>query len=362
MQVVLRIANGKTNVRKVRLQSDTVIGRSPECQLKVASNQISRRHCQILLRETFVAIKDLGSANGTFVNGRRVPPEVEVPLTPGTRVMLGPLHFTIDYEPAGKAAEPALPEVALDTVTNAADASVADADARNRQARAAAAATAQAGSATKPPVAKVVAVKPDTALSTTASSGLSDTAYITPPAQPTVPEKEPPAAAPVPTPAPPAARAIPSTPPSPPAQPVGPARQPTETSDHDFHFGIFAASGSGVVVESAPEIPMLKAPAPIPAITKPEKPGKKGFFQMLGWGKKEASEAGGGPEPANPASPPAPEARERFEVAEAFDEVELVATPGSDHSFDVIIDDEPAVDPESGGSGSDLNRFFNRAK
>jgi pSer/pThr/pTyr-binding forkhead associated (FHA) protein len=101
MQVLLRIANGKSNVRKVRLQADTIIGRSPDCQLKVASNQISRRHCQIFVRQDSVAIKDLGSANGTFVNGRRVPPEVEVPLTPGTRIMLGPLQFTVEYDIPG---------------------------------------------------------------------------------------------------------------------------------------------------------------------------------------------------------------------------------------------------------------------
>ncbi|MDB5389554.1 MAG: Forkhead-associated protein [Planctomycetaceae bacterium] len=101
MQVVLRIANGKSNVRQVRLHADTTIGRSPDCQLKVASNQISRRHCQIVIRDMSVAIKDLGSANGTFVNGRQIPAEVEVPLTPGTRVALGPLQFSVEYELPG---------------------------------------------------------------------------------------------------------------------------------------------------------------------------------------------------------------------------------------------------------------------
>lgn len=106
MQVILRIANGRSNVRKVRLQSDTIIGRSPECQLKVASNQISRRHCQILLRDPMVFIKDLGSGNGTFVNGRQVPPEVMIPLTPGTRVTLGPLQFTVEYDLPGVTGSP----------------------------------------------------------------------------------------------------------------------------------------------------------------------------------------------------------------------------------------------------------------
>jgi hypothetical protein len=110
MQVVLRIANGKSNVRQVRLHADTTIGRSPDCQLKVASNQISRRHCQIVIRDLTVAIKDLGSANGTFVNGRQIPAEVEVPLTPGTRVALGPLQFSVEYDLPGSVSTYSAPD------------------------------------------------------------------------------------------------------------------------------------------------------------------------------------------------------------------------------------------------------------
>lgn len=360
MQVLLRIANGKTNVRKVRLQSDTVIGRSPECQLKVASNQISRRHCQILIRDGFVAIKDLGSANGTFVNGRRVPPEVEVPLTPGTRIMLGPLHFTIDYEPVSQlsvAVVPATQDAATDTVTNASQESVAAAQPQARQPRG-----ESAGSAAKqnspgpgtPQTKSAPAAKLDAALSTTASSGLSDTAYTSPPVPPAEQAGQAEQADAVPN----VISPVPAVTPTPRSgSGVNPPKGPTEASDHDFHFGIFAASGSGVVVESAPEIPLLREPVPIPMVSKTEKPGKRGFFQMLGWGKKNPAQPAVAPDP-NDTADPALAAEPPALVAD--DEIELVAsTDSDDDSLNVLIDDGPAPDSDGSGSSGDLNRIFN---
>lgn len=99
MQVVLRVENNKSNVRQLRLKSaSTTIGRGAECQLKVASDQVSRRHCQILVHDNWVAIVDLGSSNGTFVNSRQIPPHVEIPLTPGTKVGIGGLLFSVEYD------------------------------------------------------------------------------------------------------------------------------------------------------------------------------------------------------------------------------------------------------------------------
>ena len=48
------------------------IGRDPGCDLTVSSDSISRRHAQLELREGQLVVTDLGSANGTFVNGQRV--------------------------------------------------------------------------------------------------------------------------------------------------------------------------------------------------------------------------------------------------------------------------------------------------
>ena len=49
-----------------------VIGRDPGCDFTVSSDSISRRHAQLELLEGRLIVTDLGSANGTFVNGRRV--------------------------------------------------------------------------------------------------------------------------------------------------------------------------------------------------------------------------------------------------------------------------------------------------
>ena len=49
-----------------------VIGRDPGCDFTVSSDSISRRHARLELREGRLMVTDLGSANGTFVNGQRV--------------------------------------------------------------------------------------------------------------------------------------------------------------------------------------------------------------------------------------------------------------------------------------------------
>lgn len=58
----------------VDLKADTtiVIGRSQEADLSVPSNRVSRRHAEIYWKEGRPWIKDLGSQNGTQVNGKRV--------------------------------------------------------------------------------------------------------------------------------------------------------------------------------------------------------------------------------------------------------------------------------------------------
>jgi pSer/pThr/pTyr-binding forkhead associated (FHA) protein len=53
---------------------------------------VSRRHCEFLLEDDGVAVRDLGSANGTFINELRVQ---EKGLKPGDRLSVGPVIFTI---------------------------------------------------------------------------------------------------------------------------------------------------------------------------------------------------------------------------------------------------------------------------
>jgi predicted component of type VI protein secretion system len=51
---------------------DVVIGRSSECQWAIPSSGVSRKHARVSRQGMDVTIEDLGSSNGTFVNGERL--------------------------------------------------------------------------------------------------------------------------------------------------------------------------------------------------------------------------------------------------------------------------------------------------
>lgn len=63
-----------------------LIGRSSACQLVLADDTVSRRHAELRVEEDCWVLRDLGSSNGTWVNGRRV---IEAEVRPGDVVQLG---------------------------------------------------------------------------------------------------------------------------------------------------------------------------------------------------------------------------------------------------------------------------------
>lgn len=76
----------------------TVIGRREDCDLRIAVNDVSRKHCEVTLEDGVLAVADLGSSNGTFVNGQRIKKQA---LTAGDTLQVGPVSFVvqIDGEP-----------------------------------------------------------------------------------------------------------------------------------------------------------------------------------------------------------------------------------------------------------------------
>lgn len=97
MQARLKVLHDKANVKHVKLLPVTLIGRSTECNLKIASSQVSRNHCRITLGADSVFVEDLGSANGTLVDGQLIPAHQAIAISPGTRLIVGPAEFQIDY-------------------------------------------------------------------------------------------------------------------------------------------------------------------------------------------------------------------------------------------------------------------------
>ena len=49
-----------------------VVGRHPECDAQLDSHRVSRRHCILSSEGADVVVRDLGSKNGTWINGQRV--------------------------------------------------------------------------------------------------------------------------------------------------------------------------------------------------------------------------------------------------------------------------------------------------
>jgi Protein of unknown function (DUF3662)/FHA domain len=64
----------------------TMLGRGTDCDLRLVDPGVSRHHAELRVEDGEVVLVDLGSTNGTFVNGQ---PVRRVLLTDGTRVTLG---------------------------------------------------------------------------------------------------------------------------------------------------------------------------------------------------------------------------------------------------------------------------------
>ena len=87
----------------IDLRLPTVLGRGADAKLKLPASTVSRQHCEIYAYEGQIAVRDLGSANGTVVNGHRV--EVPTLVTADDEVTVGPIRFRLVALPAAPATE-----------------------------------------------------------------------------------------------------------------------------------------------------------------------------------------------------------------------------------------------------------------
>jgi pSer/pThr/pTyr-binding forkhead associated (FHA) protein len=102
----LIIQSGKHQGKKLVLpDADVIVGRDDDCQIRLATNDVSRKHCIIRSTPEGLVLRDLGSRNGTLVNDVRV--EQERLLLPGDRVRIGPILLEVPHaRPSQPAAAP----------------------------------------------------------------------------------------------------------------------------------------------------------------------------------------------------------------------------------------------------------------
>src|SRR5262249_1897027 len=80
---------------------DSYFGRGRECQVRFKSDWVSRQHCLLRVKAGGALLRDLGSRNGTLLNGALLAQER--PLAEGDRVQIGPVLFEVHF---GSADEP----------------------------------------------------------------------------------------------------------------------------------------------------------------------------------------------------------------------------------------------------------------
>ena len=118
----LKVVGGKHDGELIPLHAQFLIGRESDCDLRPNSDMISRHHCALSTDDFGVRIRDLGSTNGTLVNGERIRGVAQ--LKQGDRVTVGKLEFEIQLgkvPPAAKTSETGTPALQSETAELSSD-------------------------------------------------------------------------------------------------------------------------------------------------------------------------------------------------------------------------------------------------
>ncbi|MCI0376346.1 MAG: FHA domain-containing protein [Gemmataceae bacterium] len=90
MDVQLKVVQGKPKGHALRFtDGEFIFGRGPECHVRPNSDWVSRQHCMLRVHGDRVSIRDLGSTNGTLVNGHLLTEETD--MRNGDTLQLGAL-------------------------------------------------------------------------------------------------------------------------------------------------------------------------------------------------------------------------------------------------------------------------------
>ena len=92
MWILRSIGQEAERLLRVTPGTPRTIGRGPRADFVVDTALLSRVHCRLLATQAELTVEDLGSTNGTFVNGHRVS---QSPLQNGDRLRLGRLEFDV---------------------------------------------------------------------------------------------------------------------------------------------------------------------------------------------------------------------------------------------------------------------------
>lgn len=89
---MIKVTLGETIGREIHLDQgfQWIVGRSAKCHIKIDNAKLSRQHFKIVKASGRYRIQDLGSANGTRLNGIAI---TDAPLSPFDTIIAGPVEF-----------------------------------------------------------------------------------------------------------------------------------------------------------------------------------------------------------------------------------------------------------------------------
>ena len=106
---VLRGVSGQGFGRSYPLLGPTIVGRAPECVLRLDESGLSRQHARLVPTAEGMQVEDLGSTNGTFINGKRIQRGFA---SPGDEIGFDTLRFRLTSPSQQEPAHPVAPTVA----------------------------------------------------------------------------------------------------------------------------------------------------------------------------------------------------------------------------------------------------------
>jgi pSer/pThr/pTyr-binding forkhead associated (FHA) protein len=90
--------------REIPLKAETVLGRQADCDVLLIEGHASRKHARLLLADGGYWLEDLGSSNGTFINGSRITGRVKLATGDRLRFDVEEFDFRIPAQAAAMAA------------------------------------------------------------------------------------------------------------------------------------------------------------------------------------------------------------------------------------------------------------------
>jgi pSer/pThr/pTyr-binding forkhead associated (FHA) protein len=114
MDVRFVVITPASQKRVVAVRLPILVGRADEARFRIQQDSVSRRHCEFLVKDDVVFVRDLGSTNGTLLDDEEIPASVATRVPPGAIVRIGGIAFRVEYESA--AAPAAVAPAGDDTV------------------------------------------------------------------------------------------------------------------------------------------------------------------------------------------------------------------------------------------------------